>query len=131
MVDLREKYRQQIGEMVADAQANEEEAREAVKRSQTRVSNYETEVSELKQTARGAHQIFLDMARKLAKLAFAKEPSVEEVMQVMEPCEVFVEAENQRMVAQQRLEEAKDQLKTSYEQRLAAEDELRHIALFR
>ena len=130
MVDLRRKYEKEIALLKADAQANEAEATKNLQERLEEVEACKEEVKNLKETAKMAHKAFLEVIRGLGRLAFIKDPNPEEVKKVTEPCTIYANAAGQKPIAEERLEEAKNELAVAQEEMYSASADLSSISFF-
>ncbi len=109
MKKLRAKYEEMLKQMQEDVASNVAEANDilAVKRQEhTECVNH---VAELRTTATSANRKFMDVGRALIKMYFQK-ATPEEVEQVIEPCNTYVQAAGAIPMAQESLNNAKAEL---------------------
>ncbi len=109
MKKLRAKYEEMLKQMQEDVGSNVAEANDilAVKRQEhTECVNH---VAELRTTATSANRKFMDVGRALIKMYFQK-ATPEEVEQVIEPCNTYVQAVGAIPMAQESLNNAKAEL---------------------
>lgn len=130
MVNLREKYHKEISLLTQDALANQKEATQNLQECEEAVVDCKEEVKNLKETARMAHKAFVDVIKVLGRLAFTKNPNPEEVLKATEPCNTYVQAAGQRPIAEERLEEAKEELSKAQQEMYEASAAVNSLTFF-
>lgn len=109
MMDLRAKYEEMLKQMQEDASSNVAEANGVLDEKRQEHTGCVNHISELRTTATNASKKFLDVGRALIKLYFQK-AIPEEVEQVIEPCNTYVQAAGAIPMAQESLNNAKAEL---------------------
>ena len=130
MINIAEKYKEQIEAMKADA---EENLREATATEADRTSEMQLcreKVEKLQITATSSHKDFWTALWKLLKLAFKKAPTPEAVAMVTQPCNTYITAAKALPQAETELYDAKSDLCKAQEALIDAEDALQTICFF-
>lgn len=127
MINISEKYKNEIKAMKADAEANLNEAAQT-EADRTHVMQQSREkVEKLQITATSSHKEFWKALRQLFKLIFTKAPTPEAVALVTQPCNTYMTAAKALPQAETELYDAKSDLCKAQEVLLDAEDTLQTI----
>ncbi len=128
MVNLKEKYQNEIAAIKADAQANLDEATAIEKERADVMQNASDEVAQLQQKAKSSHRSFFKMAFRILKLAFSKKPTVVDVTLVTAPCGSYTDAISKLPKAENELYDAKCMLEQAESVLIDAQEEFDIIA---
>lgn len=109
MMKLRAKYGEMLEQMLNDVNSNVTEANGVLDEKRQEHTVCVNHISELRTTATNASKKFLDVGRALIKMYFQK-ATPEEVEQVIEPCNTYVQAAGAIPTAQESLNNAKEEL---------------------
>lgn len=128
MINISEKYKNEIEAMKADAEENLREAT-ATEADRTSVMQQAREkVEKLQLTANSSHRDFWHALWQLLKLAFTKAPTPEAVALVAQPCNTYMTAAKALPQAETELYDAKSDLCKAQEVLMDAEDTLQTIS---
>lgn len=109
MKKLRAKYEEMLKQMQDDVGSNVAEANDVLAEKRQVHTECVNHITQLRTTATSANRKFMDVGRALIKMYFQK-ATPEEVEQVIEPCNTYVQAAGAIPMAQESLNNAKAEL---------------------
>lgn len=130
MIDLKEKYKDELTAMKADAEFNLTEAADNLANRRRHLDACASKLANLSEVATTSKRNFFSVIAQLLKLAFSRNPSPEKVSDVIEPCNTYTSASKKIPKAKEDLVDARNCYESAQGIVAEAEDEFNKISSF-